>query len=56
MALYLVVSFEHFFINVCRENYLFECDCDKCKEQCDDLDETSSEEEDDDEEEFMTWQ
>ncbi|XP_072026127.1 protein-lysine N-trimethyltransferase SMYD5-like [Amphiura filiformis] len=32
-----------------RENYLFECDCDKCKDQCDDPDETSSEEEEEDE-------
>ena len=31
-----------------RENYLFLCDCPKCRLQCDDPDVTSSEEEEDD--------
>eukprot|EP00057_Strongylocentrotus_purpuratus_P011350 XP_011665824.1 PREDICTED: SET and MYND domain-containing protein 5 isoform X1 [Strongylocentrotus purpuratus] len=35
-----------------RENYLFMCDCPKCRLQCDDPDVTSSEEEEDEEEEM----
>ncbi|XP_041476920.1 SET and MYND domain-containing protein 5-like isoform X2 [Lytechinus variegatus] len=35
-----------------RENYLFTCDCPKCRRQCDDPDLTSSEEEEEEEEEM----
>ncbi|XP_063963551.1 histone-lysine N-trimethyltransferase SMYD5-like [Lytechinus pictus] len=35
-----------------RENYLFTCDCPKCRLQCDDPDATSSEEEEEEEEEM----
>ena len=54
------LCFPNLFIYTRRENYLFECDCDKCKEQCDDPNMTSSEEEDEEEEEeeeeTMTWE
>lgn len=36
-----------------RENYLFSCDCPKCRLQCDNPDVTSSEEEDEEDEEEM---
>lgn len=43
-----VFSMTFFSISVCRENYLFECTCDRCEDEIGGISETSSEDEDED--------
>jgi len=43
----------HSRIRMLRENYLFNCSCEKCESQIDDPDETSEEEDDDDDDDEM---